>query len=98
MLLARSAAFGTMIVSQSRVSIDRVPPADLPDLALLAVLELDPVAVVDRAVELQRDAAEDVAERRLQRDREHGADHRARGNERREVTAAACTVQRIVTM
>ena len=83
MFCASRVALGTMMVSQLRVSTHRVPPADGDDLALRAVGELHPVADVDAAVELQRDAAEDVAERRLQAEREHAADDGRRGHHRR---------------
>src|SRR5262249_38321355 len=51
-----------------------VAPTNLLYLALPTVLELDPVADVNRSVELERDSAQDVAKRRLERDGEHAAD------------------------
>ncbi len=89
MLLERMVALGTIIVSQSRVSIDRVAPADLPHLALLAVLELHPVADADRVVELQGQAADDVGERVLERERGDGGEQRRGGQDAGELDAQA---------
>ena len=98
MLFASSCALGTMIVDQSRVSTTVWRQRIARTLALLAVLELDPVALVDRAVELEGDAAEDVAERALERDREDGADDGRGGEHAGRVQAVRESTPSVATM
>jgi hypothetical protein len=53
-----------------------VPPSNRRDAPHANALELDPIAHFDRAVELQRDAANHVAERALKRDGQDRRHHR----------------------
>ena len=64
----------------------RRPPADLDD-PTHAVADLDPVAVAERAVELQAEAAKDVRERRLESQPDDGRQHRRGRHQREEVEA-----------
>ena len=83
MFCARRLELGTI----ERVPVARlehgVPPADGDDLSLRPVRQLQPVADVNAPVELERDAAHDVAERRLHAERQHSTDHRGGGDHRR---------------
>jgi hypothetical protein len=66
---------------------DRVPPADLFDLSLDLVFELDPVALAERVVGAKGEPAHHVAERRLQRKTDDRRYHRRRGDDAGHVDA-----------
>ena len=61
-------------------------PADLEDLPHVAA-DLDPLALPERAVELEPEAAEDVRDRALEREPDDGGQHRGGGDEREDVEA-----------